>query len=101
MKNSQLAFSMVADGSAAAFAFTMPKTLNEYIQLAFLILSLVSLLIGFIIKVSAVVEQRKQKKINDAQAVIVVAEEASKKIEEAKQILDDYKGGKYRQPKRE
>ena len=101
MKNSTFAYSLVADGSAAAFAFTMPKTLNEYIQLVFLILSLVSLLIGLIIKVASIVEQHRAKKINDTQATVMAAEEALQKIEEAKEVLSDYKSGKYRTPKKE
>ena len=97
MKNYQLALSCVADSSAAAFAFTMPKTVADWAQLIFLGLSLISLILGFIIKVHAIVEARKEKRISNAGAVVEVVREAQDKVDEAKKILSDFsRKGKYR-----
>ena len=97
MKNYQLALSVVADSSAAAFAFTMPKTPSEWIQLVLLILSVISLILGFIIKGLSIAQNAKAKKLTNSQAAVMMAEEAQKKIEEATKILSQYsKKGKFR-----
>ena len=97
MKSYELALSAVADSSAAAFAFAMPKTAFEWAQMVMLFLSIVSLVVGFIIKFKAIAENKRQKRITDEQASMQVTEEASRLITEAEKILSKYsKKGKYR-----
>ena len=97
MKNYQLALSVVADSSAAAFAFTMPRTPSEWIQLVLMILSVISLVLGFIIKAISIAQNKRSKKLTNSQTAVLVAEEAQKKIEEATKILTQFsKKGKYR-----
>ena len=85
MKNSALLLCLGLDGIGAYFA---SLTVEDWLRLLLVTLSLLSLLASFIIKGISIVKNAKEKKEDPDKTAESLLEEAQKAADEAKEILE-------------